>query len=104
MKQEYSIFEDFLDVKKRHQSTHDFASKGYEAIPILEDFFIGKAKNQYGIPYLDLGQPLYCSLVVCGMLGRKAVTLLKYIEQHLHLEYAVEAKNKINKDLTSKRS
>ncbi|MBO1748136.1 hypothetical protein [Stenotrophomonas indicatrix] len=52
---------------------------GEGAIPILETLFNGEARNEYGIPYRNLGLPLQCAMEVVKRLGPTAKPLEHYL-------------------------
>jgi len=61
----------------------ELLGQGLAAIPILESLFSGEAKNQFGIPYRELGLPLRCGLEVARRLGRLAKPLEAYLREEL---------------------
>lgn len=73
------VFEQFLDPGKRAIATAELASRGIAAIPILASLFDGKARNSFGVPYIKLGIPIDCALVVAGKLGSLAKPLEGYL-------------------------
>ncbi|HEL5039616.1 hypothetical protein ACNJRW_04275 [Stenotrophomonas maltophilia] len=52
---------------------------GEGAIPILETLFNGEARNDYGIPYRNLGLPLECAMETVSRLGPTAKPLEHYL-------------------------
>ncbi len=64
------LFERFLSPAERHIATHNLASLGTDALPILESLFSGSAKNQFGVPYSQIGT-IDCALIVVGLLVEK---------------------------------
>lgn len=83
----------FNSPAERVRVTHDLAALGERAVPILAAICSGDAKNEFGVPYRNLGQPLLCSFVTIGMLGPKARELEPFFlggirDRHA---YAVEA-------------
>jgi hypothetical protein len=62
----------FLSPKDRAQATHDLARRGQEAVPILRSILDGTAKNEFRVPYRDLGMPVDCALVTIKLLGAVA--------------------------------
>ena len=64
----------------------ELESLGSGAIPLLEAIFNGEAKNKFGVPYRDLGQPLSRALIVARHIGAASKSLEKYL--------IIELKNK----------
>jgi len=88
-----AIFERFLDPGQRSVATKELADQGKDALPVLESLFDGTAKNQWGIPYRQLGTPVDCALVAATRLGPTAIPLEPYLRAEVlrgH-SYAVEA-------------
>lgn len=77
------LIEAFLSPSARAQATHELASYGAEAIPVLRSIFDGKATNQFGVSYCKLGMPIDCALVVVALLGNIAAPLEEFIRCHL---------------------
>jgi hypothetical protein len=74
-----AIFERLLDVGQRAIATQELADQGEGALPILESLFSGTAKNQWGVPYRQLGTPFDCALVAAARLGSTAIPLEGYL-------------------------
>jgi hypothetical protein len=53
------------------------------AIPILIALFSGEARNQFGVPYRQLGLPLRCAMEVASRLGQIAKPLEPYLRDEL---------------------
>ena len=73
------FFERFLTPKERARATSELASRGADALPVLEALFSGQAKNERGVPYLSLWMAVDCGLVAAARLG----ALAKPLEAHL---------------------
>ncbi len=71
-------FESFLHPTRRSIATHELASRGADAIPMLESLFTGEARNAFGRSYREIGA-LECGLVTARLLG----PLAKPLENHL---------------------
>ncbi|MCR9202883.1 MAG: hypothetical protein NXI04_29915 [Planctomycetaceae bacterium] len=73
-------------------ATHDLASLGADAVPILQLLISGDATNHWGVPYINLGV-VDCVLVTIKFPGPAADTLASFVYDALasgHL-YAVPA-------------
>lgn len=62
-----------------------------DAVHLLDDLFAGVAKNEFGIPYRDLGLPLRCALEVARRLGTKAKPLESHLRRELRSGHFVAA-------------
>jgi hypothetical protein len=65
----------FLSPKDRAEATHELASHKQEALPVLQSILDGTAKNEFRVPYRDLGMPVDCALVTIKLLGTVAKPL-----------------------------
>jgi|AraplaCL_Col_mCL_1032037.scaffolds.fasta_scaffold01247_13 hypothetical protein len=65
----------FLMPSERAKATHELASYGEAALPLLRAILDGSAVNENGVPYRNLGIPIDCALVAVRMLGKTAVSL-----------------------------
>lgn len=65
----------FLDPSERALATHELASHGTAALPVLRSILDGSARNESGAAYRKLGMPLDCALVTAGILGKIALPL-----------------------------
>lgn len=74
-----SFFERSLLPDERAAAASELATRGQDALPILEALFNGEARNEWGVPYLSLGTPVDCGLVAAARLGCVA----KPLEGHL---------------------
>ncbi|WP_158755697.1 hypothetical protein [Dyella sp. S184] len=78
-----SIFEQFLSPAGRAAATSELASRGALALPVLVSLFDGSARNNYGIPYRQVGVPLDCGLVAARSLGVAARPLEPFLRNEL---------------------
>src|SRR5436190_7659634 len=77
-----AIFEQFLSPSTMMDGEKQLLALGDKAVPLLEAFLSGAAKNRFGVPYRTLGLPLRCALEVSRRLGPMA----KPLERHLRDE------------------
>ncbi len=56
---------------------------GEDAIPILETFFNGSAKNRFGVPFRQLGLPMTCALETVRRIGQYSKPLESHICEEL---------------------
>ncbi len=77
-----SLFERFKSPASMMAAEQELLALGESAVPILETFFSGEAKNEFGIPFRQLGLPLRCALEVARRLG----PIAKPLENHLRSE------------------
>jgi hypothetical protein len=90
-----TIFNDFLDDRKRSLATHQLADLGPDAITLILKALNGELVNEYGHQYRKIGA-LNCILITCRMLKDKIGKLPDDIEFFIHKEalsgnnYAVE--------------
>ena len=87
-----NFFERFLTQSERGSATHDLASLGEQALPILETLFNGSAKNKFDIPYSKIGA-LGCGYVTVSLLKDIAKPLEQYVRKGIedNHPYAIEA-------------
>lgn len=79
----YSFFEQFLSPMTMVEAERSLIQMGKNAIPLLEALLNGDAKNDFGVPYRDLGLPLRCGLEVMVRLGQVAKPLEPAIAKEL---------------------
>ena len=65
------------------EAEQELIALGVEAIPILESFFDGSAKNKFGVPYRQLGLPMTCALETVRRIGYLSKSLEKYLREEL---------------------
>lgn len=61
----------------------ELVAMGADAVPILEAIFSGRAMNEFGVPYRQLGLPLNCALETARRLGPVAKPLEGHIREEL---------------------
>ncbi|MCB5363381.1 hypothetical protein H0484_06410 [Pusillimonas sp. CC-YST705] len=76
-------FELFLNTGTMLDAELQLLEEGADAVPELASLFSGESKNQFGIPYRDLGLPLRCALEVVIRLGPKARPLEPFLREQL---------------------
>lgn len=77
------LFEKLNSVSTMLNAEHELASLGEAAVGRLETLFDGTSRNQWGVPYRNLGLPLQCALEVAWRLGPVAKPLETYISAEL---------------------
>jgi len=77
------LFEKLNIVSTMVDAERELASLGEAAIGRLETLFNGSSRNQWGVPYRNLGLPLQCALEVAVRLGPAAKPLESYIAAEL---------------------
>ncbi|RDH41258.1 hypothetical protein [Zooshikella ganghwensis] len=77
------IFERFCDPSTMIEAEQELVSMGEQAVPILESFFNGNAKNKFGIPYRKLGLPMTCALETARRIGSLSKPLEIYFREEL---------------------
>jgi hypothetical protein len=82
-----NYFERFLSSSERFSATHDLASSGDQAIPILESLFNGSATNKYGVSYSKIGA-MDCGFITIKLLGSIAKPLESYVKKGIEGDYA----------------
>lgn len=66
---------DFLNPVKRVYASHDLASLGIDAIPVISSVLDGTAQNKFGISYRTFDEVLRCVIVSARIIGPKALLL-----------------------------
>ena len=69
----------FLSTSTMMDAETQLIERGVEAIPVLISLLSGEAKNNFGVPYRELGLPLRCALEVACRLGPIAKPLEGYL-------------------------
>ena len=82
-KMNHHIFERFSDTSKMIEAEQELIALGAEAVPILESFFDGSAKNKFGVPYRQLGLPMTCALETARRIGSLSKPLEFYLREEL---------------------
>ena len=85
------LMERFLNPGDRAAATVELASRGEQAMPILQGLFDGTTVNRYGVPYRRLGTPLDCGLVAAARLGPLARPLEPFLRAALREGHAYAA-------------
>ena len=75
----HPYFDRFYHRVNMIEAEMELIALGEGAIPILETLFNGEARNEYGIPYRNLGLPLECAMEVVKRLGPTAKPLEHYL-------------------------
>jgi hypothetical protein len=75
--------EAFLTPRERAKATHELASYGEAALPLLRAILDGSAINENGVPYRRLGMPIDCALVTIRMLGKIAFSLQDLVQAEI---------------------
>jgi hypothetical protein len=65
------------------EAEQEMVAMGAGAVPVLEAIFSGQAKNEFGVPYRQLGLPLNCALETARRLGPAAKPLESRIRAEL---------------------
>jgi len=65
------------------QAEMELLELGKDAIPILATLFAGEARNEFGVPYRNLGLPLRCAIEVARRLESDAKPLEPYLLKEL---------------------
>jgi len=78
-----SLFEQFTSPATMIAAEQELLANPEGAVCILESLFSGQAKNQFGVPYRELGLPLRCALEVVCRLGPIAKPLEGYLASEL---------------------
>lgn len=60
-----------------------FLSAGADAVPVLAAIFSGESKNEFGVPYRQLGLPLRCAMEIACRLGPVAKPLEPYMREEV---------------------
>src|SRR5581483_5480661 len=83
----------FLSPKDRARATHELASHSREALPLLRGILDGTEKNDWEVPYRQLGMPVDCALVTVRLLGATAKPLEELVRRELSAgqPYAADA-------------
>ena len=79
----HQIFERFSDTSKMIEAEQELIALGADAVPILESFFDGSAKNHFGVPYRQLGLPMTCALETARRIGSLSKPLEFYLREEL---------------------
>jgi hypothetical protein len=60
---------------------------------VLQAILSGELKNEFGVPYRNLGAPLDCALIVIKLIGPLALALKAFVEIEARIghPYAAEA-------------
>ncbi|MES2018038.1 MAG: hypothetical protein V4484_16240 [Pseudomonadota bacterium] len=75
----------FQNPMDRARATHELAQFGELALPLLQAILNGSARNEFGVPYRNLGMPIDCALVTIQLLG--------FLAAHLEALVRVELAN-----------
>lgn len=81
------LIEALLSPAERARATHELATYGANAVPVLRSIFDGTAKNQFGVSYCKLGIPIDCALVIVSLLGQVAAPLEEFVRQQLTADH-----------------
>lgn len=65
------------------QAEYELLALGEPAVSILASLFNGQARNEFGVPYRQLGLPLRCAIEVARRLGEIAKPLEPYLLEEL---------------------
>lgn len=74
-----SLFDRLQSPATMIEAEIELLALGADAIPVLESLFSGAARNQFGVPYRQLGLPLRCAIEVASRLGVAARPLEPYL-------------------------
>lgn len=78
-----ALFEKLTSVETMIEAEQKIVTLGDAAIPRLKTLFDGSSRNEWGIPYRELGLPLSCGLEIAARLGPRAKPLESYIRAEL---------------------
>lgn len=79
-----TLLDRFTSQATMMDAEHELLTLGVDAVPILASVLSGEAKNEFGISYRALGQPLRCALEVARRLGIVARHLESLLRAELH--------------------
>ncbi len=86
-----SIFERFTSRATMMEAEIELLALKEGAVPIIESFLSGEAKDRSGVPWLEHGLPLRCVLEVARRLGPVAKRLEPYLREQLKAGHFVAA-------------
>lgn len=81
------VFDRFGDPSTMIKAEMELIGLGRKAVPILESLFNGEARNEYGVPYRQLGLPLRCAMEVVVRMGPIAKPLEPYLRDEVATDY-----------------
>ncbi len=76
---QHPYFDRFQSTGTMMQAEQELLELGDAAIPVLRSLFSGEARNEFGVPYRNLGLPLRCGIEVASRLGAVAKPLESYL-------------------------
>ncbi len=86
-----SLFERFTSTATMMEAEFELLALKEGAVPILESFLSGEAKDRSGAPWRERGLPLRCALEVARRLGPVAKRLEPYLREQLKAGHSVAA-------------
>ena len=87
-----AIFDQLLSPSTMLDGEKALLAMGGEAVPLLRDLLDGTARNEFGVPYRNLGLPLRCALDVALRLGPRARALEPLLALELRAGSATAAR------------
>lgn len=87
----HPIFERFTSTATMMDAEIELLERRADAVAVLETLFNGRATNDFGVPYRQLGLPLRCALEVARRLGSVAKPLEPFLRKELNDGHFVAA-------------